>query len=344
LGYFFKGMQNKETSASAWLATMLRYDERFRRQFMALVRVDPPLDPSDNWTVQVETELNGPCDITLESDTTFVFLENKVSASSKTERQFLRYYLGAQERSTLAAKRLVGIYLGPSASIGEDELYKLTSHPSFSLRAVSNGDAAVCLGWKDNVADVVELATADDDWFARTGIAAILAHIAKLEAGRQPNPQREFLRALMWRVRDRVIDGGGAAQLDRWASIGQEALYTRSVPITTFITLSYDEDLEEPHELHDVVDLATGEVHVRASVSLNPSAKQGQRSPALMSRWQPLIAADQVRVGGVGELHAVNEVTLAVGQDYSGPARELEDLPVRWATGILQFGRSVSAG
>ena len=52
-------------------------------------------------------------------------------------------------------------------------------------------------GWKDNVADLVDLTTADDDWFARSGRDAILAHIEQVERGRPFDPQREFLRQLI---------------------------------------------------------------------------------------------------------------------------------------------------
>ena len=137
LNFFFAGMQNKETTASAWLATMLSYNLAFRGEFLKLTGVEPPLDPARPWQINVETELSGPCDVTLEDDDTLVFLEDKVSASAKTKGQFRRYHHGAA--NSRAAKQLVGIYLGPSVSTGEVERSDLIGDPyssSAPLQAV----------------------------------------------------------------------------------------------------------------------------------------------------------------------------------------------------------------
>ena len=67
LEFFFRGMQNKETSASAWLATLLRHNGQFRRALFGLINVEPPIDPEVNWEIAVETELDGWVDVTLEN-------------------------------------------------------------------------------------------------------------------------------------------------------------------------------------------------------------------------------------------------------------------------------------
>ena len=344
LDFFFKGMQNKETSASAWLATLLRDNTSFRREFLGLVGVEPPLDPARPWVVNVETPLNGPCDVTLEDEDTFVFLEDKVSASAKTKGQFLRYYLGALDKSDLAAKRLVGLYLGPSVSTGDDERESVTGHTEFGKRrAAGFNDDAKCLGWKDNLSDVVEVATTDDDWFARTGLGAILAHIAKVERGRPFNQQREDLRQLMKRVAQRVMVAGGDGgwgpnvRLERWASVGQEALLTPSVGITTFLILSYDEDEDYPYELHGVVD--GDQVKVHASLSFNPSSKHGMRDADLMTRWASLTTLGRAAVPGIGEVPLVNGNSFAMGLDFDGTAVELEQKLVAWGTAVLGYLR-----
>ena len=130
------------------------------------------------------------------------------------------------------------------------------------------------------MSDAVEITTSEDDWFARKGLEAILTHIEKVERGRQRNEQREYLRELMKRVAARVMAKGGpdgwgpGIRLDRWASVGQEALYTPSVGVTAFIALSYNEDDKEPYRLHDVVD--GDRVRTHLSVSFNPSTKHGR--------------------------------------------------------------------
>jgi hypothetical protein len=344
LDFFFKGMQNKETSASAWLATLLHHNAAFRREFLGLVGVEPPLDPARRWVVNVETPLSGPCDVTLEDEDTLVFLEDKVSASAKTKGQFLRYYLGALDKPDLAAKRLVGVYLGPSVSTGDDERESVTGHPEFSgRRAAGFNDDAKCLGWKDNLSDVVEVATTDDDWFARKGLAAILAHIVKVEGGRPFNQQREDLRQLMKRVAQRVMAAGREAgwgpkvRLERWAGIGYEAQYTPTVGITTFLTLWYDEDEDPPYDLHGVV--VDNRIRARGTVSFNPSVKHGRRDTELMARWASLTAAGCVEVPGIGEVPLVNEITFTTGVELDKTVIEVEELLVAWGTAVLGYLR-----
>jgi hypothetical protein len=227
---------------------------------------------------------------------------------------------------------------------GQEELATLTSDSAFLDRiAAGRGDAAVCLGWKDNIAGVVDAATSQDDWFARTGIESILAHIAKLERGRPFNQQRDSLRQLMKRTGDRVmaasldVGWGEGVRLERWASGGQEALYTPAVAVTTFLTLMYNEDDEYPYDLHDVV--VGDRVQVHASISFNPSTKLGLRDADLMRQWNSLTAAGMADVPGVGRVPLVNDISFATGIDFSGTAAELESLLVEWGIAVLDYLR-----
>ena len=101
LTHFFSGAQSKEETASAYLATLLDSDPEFRVRFLDLADVEPRLDGSLEWAVRVEdSRVNtGTVDVTLEwppgDPTTFVMVENKVSASAKTDGQFRKYYRGA---------------------------------------------------------------------------------------------------------------------------------------------------------------------------------------------------------------------------------------------------------
>jgi hypothetical protein len=91
LRHCFNGPQSKENAASAWLATLLDYDPAFRAESFKVVPPVAGLDPAADWTADVETPLNGPCDLTLETAATFVFLEDKIAASARMDRQFVRY-------------------------------------------------------------------------------------------------------------------------------------------------------------------------------------------------------------------------------------------------------------
>lgn len=343
LDLFFRGMQNRETSASAWLATLLRDDEGFRRAFLSRIPVDPPLDSHAGWTFGVETLLHGgACDVTFENADTIVFLENKLSASAQTEGQLLRYYLGVLEDPKRATKRAIGVYLAPSARMGSGEQQRLMRDPAFQDRAGGTGDAAVCLGWRPDVQDAVEEAAEPGDWFARTGLAAILGHIDRIRTGRTFDQQRHDLYLLMKRVARRVMGAGGSdgwgsgVRLDRWPSVGQEVLYTPGQAVSMFLTLRYEEAPDEPHG----IDVFDGDlIHLHASVSFNPSVKHGLHDAALMVRWASLTQEHAAEVPGIGLVPLHTDIGFEKGVDFHGPADDLEDLLVAWGVAVLSFLR-----
>jgi len=345
LDLFLAGMLNKETWASAWLATLLRDEPGFRRAFFARVDVDPPLDPDEDWKVDVEASLGalGTCDVVLRSQTTCVFVENKVSRSAVTSGQFGGYYQGVIEDVALARlDRIVGIYLAPDRRSGVAPLREVTmSGLLMARRAEGHRDDAVCLGWKEDLPPVIDAVDADD-WFAQEGLGAILDHIRKLETGRPPDEQREQLRQLMVRVSRRVRemgeqtgDWGPDAALARWASRGEEAFQTENQVITTLLALSYRESDDARAELIDV--FVDGEIHVRARVSFNPSTKIGQRNADLMGRWNALVRQGVVEVPGIGGVPARNETTFELAQEFRGSSEQLEELLVLWASSVLRF-------
>jgi hypothetical protein len=346
LKFFFKGMQNKETSASAWLATLLHHNEAFRKGFLDLVLDDGAPDRGLSWAVNVETPLvSGPCDVTLDNGRdTFILLEDKVSASAMKEEQLLGYYQGALGDPERRTKRVVAAYLGPNSATGEGETALVRESKEWLERqAQGTRDRTACLGWKDNITGLVERTTDVDDWFARTGLAAILAHIQKLERGRPPNPEREILRNLLADVARRVMDEGGPAgwgpnvRFDRWASRGQEAQYTPNVDVTTFLAFLYDEDPDPPYALRDVVhgDIVRG----RLSVSFSPSVKHGRLNQELMALWKDLAATGSITLPVIGEIKQVNKMSYAAGVDFYGTRAELADWLVGWGVSVLTFLR-----
>ena len=160
LDLFLAGMLNKETWDSAWHATLLWDEPGFRRAFFARVDVDPPDDPDEDWTVDVEASLGamGVCDVTLRSATTFVLIENKVSRSAVTSGQFGDYYEGVIEDAALARfDRIVSIYLAPDRRSGAAPLREVTTSALLlARRAEGHRDAAVCLGWKEDLPTVID--------------------------------------------------------------------------------------------------------------------------------------------------------------------------------------------
>ena len=102
--------------ASAFLATLLDYDEAFRQAFLGLVLNDPTIDDPEGWAVRVEEDR---VDVTIESPTTYVLIEDKIGSGAKQHAQLLRYYETAVRARP--AKRIVAVYLAPGG-IGMDEV------------------------------------------------------------------------------------------------------------------------------------------------------------------------------------------------------------------------------
>jgi len=336
LDLFFKGMQNKETTASAWLATLLRDDLPFRGAFFAHLDLERPLDPGAAWEVGIETPLGpGFCDVTLGSKATYVLLENKVSASAVTPGQFLAYHRAVLANPDLAARRVVGVYLAPRRDEARAELASVEADPAVAARRRDTGAETRALSWLDDMPAVVEAAARPGEWFTAAGLEAILDHIGRLRRGRPFAQQRQDLVRLLRNVADEISKSraAGDAAFMQWGSRGEAALYTPRQAITTWLTLRYPETEE-----YEVGEFVTGDVAtVRAALVLNPSTKVGLRDPALMARWRTLLAQGVVGVPGLGGVPARDDTALELAVRFSGPMAELEDLLVLWGTSALTF-------
>lgn len=106
---------------------------------------------------------------------------------------------------------------------------------------------------------------------------------------------------------------------------------------STFLTLRYDEAEDYPYELHGVV--GGDRIHAHASVSFNPSTRQGLRDANLMTRRDALTAAGRVTVPGVGEVLLVNKTSFATGVEVDRTAVDLESFLAGWGTAVLEYLR-----
>lgn len=115
LHHFFENMVRREETASAFLATLLDYDPDFRQAFLRVALGDHRFKDHEEWAVKVE---EGRVDVTLESASTQVLIEDKLSAGAKQKDQLLRYYLAAV--AATPGKRIVAVYLAPGGmGVGE---------------------------------------------------------------------------------------------------------------------------------------------------------------------------------------------------------------------------------
>jgi hypothetical protein len=195
-----------------------------------------------------------------------------------------------------------------------------------------------CLGWAESIAPIIVKLDAAA-WFARTGHQAVVAHMARIAAGREPDPQRDVLRGIVSAVREKLATGPD--RLARWPSVGQEAIYTVKSPVTTFLTISYDEDPEPPNALKDVV--VGDRIRVAVAVSIGPS-KSGRRNQELMARWRSITTGGAISVSGLGELRLANRHTVATTQQFYGKAEDLTNLLVLQGSAALRFARDIARG
>lgn len=334
LQYFFRGQQSKENVASAWLATLLNSDHGFRAAFLAKVGATPPGDPAASWTVDVEADLDGACDITMSTPGTFLLLEDKIADSARTEGQFRRYYEAAVRLHP--EDRIIGVYLGPSAASGAGEI-ALVRQRSEPFAARGERDRLVPLGWKEDVPDLVAAATGEDRWFAESGLRGVHEHMERLSTARFPSAERDELRAVVGEVRTRLTERfRDRVRLARWPSIGQEALYSVKAPITMFLTLEYDEDPDPPNAIHGV--FVPEGIAVTIGMSLGPSSS-GRKDSDVHARWATVAGPGGVVVPGLDTeaLPDRSHDRFVGSAEFRGSREALVDLLVARGTALLEF-------
>jgi hypothetical protein len=342
LTYFFAGQQSKENVASAWLATLLRFDEGFLRSFLELIPVDPQIDQAGDWTVKVEqgfTGQAGAVDVTLESTAgTFILIENKLGASAVTEQQLVHYYLGAIRDHS--GERVIAVYLVPRATLAEPELTLVENEPEFARRAGANADAATALVWTDDafkrrVNSTVMRLGPELRWFGLTGFESIQSVIGRRATGREPDPLRKELSIIIKRARVHLSRTPGRPKLRRWSSIGYESIYNEKSLVTMFLVVHFDEEEEPPNRLIDVVkgDLVRASVYV----SFAPSST-GLKDGRVMAAWDDLVAREPIELPGLGMVPVRQGLTFRHDEPSAWRTKaELEELLVRLGDPVLSF-------
>lgn len=342
LSYFFAGQQSKENVASAWLATVLNFDEGFLQSFLELIPVNPPIDQTGDWTIKVEqgfTGQAGAVDVTLESSAgTFVLIENKLGASAVTEQQLVHYYRGAIRDHP--EKRVIAVYLVPRATLAEPELTLVENEPEFIRRSGTNADAAKAIVWTDDafrrrVSSIVTRLRPELRWFGLTGFEGIQAVISRRATGREPDPQRKELSLICKRARGHLSGTPGRPKLRRWSSIGYESIYNEKSLVTMFLAVHFDEEEEPPNRLIDVV---TGDlVHASAYVSFAPSTT-GLKDGRVLTAWEDLVAREPIELAGLGMVRVRRGLTFRHDEPKAWRTKaELEELLVRLGDPVLSF-------
>src|SRR5213593_368678 len=152
LRFFFKIGGAQETLASAFLATLLQQDVRFRRSFLEFLDHDGSRQlatlASAPWDVSTEQPTDaGPVDIELRTHdrASIIVIENKVLASSVQPRQLLRYYeaLAFQKPPW---KQIGAIYLAPGDQVGDNEVDLVKKSHTMRSRPA---DFAARVGWQE---------------------------------------------------------------------------------------------------------------------------------------------------------------------------------------------------
>jgi hypothetical protein len=297
LTHFFTGAQSKEEVASAYLATLLDSDAEFRRRFLALAEVEPPLDGSLDWAVRVEdSRVNaGAVDVTLEwpraEPTTFVMVENKVAALAKTDGQFRKYYRGAV--AAWPGRRVVGLYLAPSKGLAASEIGQVRATEEYIARGGRRpgADEVFAIDWENDVAPIVRGLPSASDWFVASGIDEVLNAIKHPPL--PPDQQRDAIRRI---VDDAVADLGGAVSGDQfqpWHSKRQEAVYKPGGMLTVWVTIVFPVD-EGSRLLHDVVVDDVVRVTLVTHFGLRVEAV---KPPEVVQAWRSILRERRVVIG-----------------------------------------------
>lgn len=299
LKHFFDGAQSREETASAYLATLLDFAPEFRRRFLALVPVDPPLDASLDWAVRVEDYRTnaGTVDVTLEgprdNPTTVVMIENKLAASAKTEGQLLRYYCGAV--NTWPERRVVGLYLAPSRGLAASEIDLVRGSDVYRARGGGspNADAVFPLDWENDVAPVVRGLPGAAGWFETSGIDEVLKAIA--HPALPPDAQRAVLREIANGAVEDLADQLPGVPFTVWHCMTEEDVMKPGGMLTISVIVVFPVD-EEAKLLGDVVSDDAVHVALVTDFGLRGAAV---KPPEVLSAWKTLLRERRIEIGGM---------------------------------------------
>ena len=311
LRHFFENMVRREETASAFLATLLEYHPTFRREFLRTALGDPAFDDREPWLVQVEAER---VDVTLESPSVLVLIEDKISAGAKQQEQLLRYYLAAVDRTP--GKRIAAVYLAPGG-MGMGEVEAVERSP---IRVDRPSDVIVLLPW-DKVAEMIaRLPDSDKAWFARSGMDQIERAIERARQEKYPAVgDRALVRGISEEAHRLLSTRSPGARLHRWSGRDFEEIYTVNSPVTMWLDAVFEIESEPPFLPIGLVQADGIHVDVRSQIKLAGKVK---RASGLGRLWAELLAGGAVEVPGVGrhELQP-NKWFVHVGHVVGQPAQ-----------------------
>lgn len=289
LRHFFESMVRREEMASAFLATLLDYDAPFRQAFLGLVLDDPAIEDEGVWEGRVEEDR---VDVTLESPTIYLLIEDKIGSGAKQHAQLLRYYETAV--SSRPNKRIVAVYLAPGG-IGLDEVDLVRQNAHFAERG---SDIACHVSW-ETVAQLIDrLPQGAGSWFARSGMQEIERAIVR---ARQESYPAVGDRALVRILVDGAITLLAARfpdiPLGRWSGRDFEEILTNKLPVTVWLDAVFDVEAEPPFQPVGLVEPDGMHLTVRSKFKL---AGKVSRTSDLAHRWDELVRVGTVEVPGLG--------------------------------------------
>jgi len=332
LRHFFENMVRREETASAFLATLLEYDPTFRRAFLRLVLDDPAFDDQETWSVRVEEER---VDVTIESPTMLVLIEDKIGSGAKQHGQLLRYYLSAVE--TRSKKRIVAVYLAPGG-IGIDEVDLVRRSTIFAQR---ESDVARHVPW-GSVAELIDQQPQGEGaWFARSGMCEIERAIERARQERYPAlGDRALVRGLTDNAVALLSSRCPDVTLGRWSGRDFEEILTNGTPVTVWLDAVFEVESEPPFQPIGIVRPDGIHLTIRSMFKLAGKVK---RTSDLANQWNALARAGSAEVPGIGRHGLQPNKWFVHTVPAIGTAEDLEGALADTGQHLLEFLRPLSA-
>lgn len=328
LRHFFENMVRREETASAFLATLLDYDPAFRLAFLRLILDNPAVEDVDSWMVAVE---EARVDVTLESSTTLVLIEDKISSGAKQQEQLLRYYRGAVEAKP--QKRIVAVYLAPGG-MGTGEVEAVRQSTVFAQR---QGDIAVHLAWDEVSRLVNELPDNDRIWFARSGMDEIERAIAQARQEKYPAlGDRGIVRDIADAAVTTLAGRCPYVRLGRWNARNVEVILTYGTPVTLWLHAAFEVDPEPPFAPIGLVQDDGIHLVVTSNFKLAGKVRRGSE---LDRRWKELVRIGVVDVPGVGRHELLPNKWFAHSAPVVGSAEDLQIVLAATGQRVLDYLR-----
>jgi hypothetical protein len=289
----------REEVASAFLAMALDASAAFRRHFLQLAEL-PEGEHSLDFEVAVEA---GRVDVTLQSPTRVVLIENKIAGGALQDGQLLRYY--QVEAARAGQKRVAAVLLSPEG-VGSREIASVAT--SATMLARNQMDHVAAVSWSD----LVQYTAGGDEAWLRSGLDAIEAAIGAAATELYPaEGSRARLRAI---AEDAANDFRRATNvgLMRWRAKEKETLRLKGLPLTIDVWLQFRCGEGKGAPVLDTPGEA-GNWNLMLHTSMKPRGDLSADSS--VRRWWK----DQL---SVGRLQVANDLVLApVGGGWMGASK-----------------------